>query len=67
MDDSPAETTPAEGTIWTTRAHAKAVACPLCGAQPDAPCAGAEGQLRSSPHQERHRAAIAAGAPRTKG
>jgi hypothetical protein len=66
-DGTPASIAPREGAVWTTRALARAVDCPHCGAVADVPCTGAEGQLRSSPHQERHRAAIAAGAPRTKG
>jgi hypothetical protein len=51
---------------WTTRAHALAVACPLCGASAGDRCRGAEGQVRASPHQDRHQAAIRLGAPIAK-
>jgi hypothetical protein len=56
-----------DGPRWTTRAHAHAVACPQCGAAAGDRCRGAEGQVRPSPHQARHQAAITAGAPLAQG
>lgn len=44
----------------TSRTFAKAVACPACGAEPQAPCVGPRGRERTACHAERHEAAITA-------
>jgi len=46
----------------TWRAHARAVACPVCNAQPTERCTGERGP-RNSCHLERHTRAIEQGAP----
>lgn len=50
----------------TTRARARAVYCPLCHAWPGDPCIDQRGRDQETLHQERHRAAILAGAPTTQ-
>lgn len=46
----------------TSRELSRNVPCPKCFAKPNEPCIGTSGKRKSS-HEERHSAAIAAGAP----
>ncbi|WP_443732130.1 zinc finger domain-containing protein [Solirubrobacter ginsenosidimutans] len=52
----------AHGAV-TTRSHALAVICPVCGADADAPCMGDSSSTPRSAHLQRHGLAIDLGAP----